>query len=162
MADFLLAQRKTASFQQLIHTSVPFLRITSIHPSTMAKDSSKQTKRSTLSDVITREYTIHLHKRIHGASFKKRAPKAIKSIQQFAQKQMGTKEVRIDTALNKAVWSHGIRNVPFRIRVRISRRRNDDEDAKEKLYSYVTYVPVTSFKGEHYYISFPPFPRLAV
>jgi large subunit ribosomal protein L31e len=29
----------------------------------------------------------------------------------------------------------------------MSRKRNDDEDAKEKLYSYVSYVPVTSFKG---------------
>jgi large subunit ribosomal protein L31e len=112
--------------------------------------STKQTRRSTLSDVVTREYTIHLHKRVHNLSFKKKAPKAIKSIQQFAQKQMGTNEVRIDTALNKAVWSHGIKNVPFRIRVRISRRRNDDEDAKEKLYSYVTHVPVSSFKGKAY------------
>ena len=31
-----------------------------------------QTKtRSALKDVVTREYTIHLHKRVHGASFKK-------------------------------------------------------------------------------------------
>jgi len=30
------------------------------------------------------------------------------------------------------------RQVPRRIRVQISRRRNDDEDAEEDLYSYVT------------------------
>lgn len=29
----------------------------------MAKDQSK--KRSTLADVVTREYTIHLHKHVH-------------------------------------------------------------------------------------------------
>jgi large subunit ribosomal protein L31e len=114
----------------------------------MAKDRTAN-KRSTLSDVVAREYTIHMHKYIHNVAFKKRAPRAIKTIQEFARKAMGTKDVRIDTTLNKAVWSHGIKKVPHRIRVRIHRRRNDDEDAKEKLYSYVTYVPVTSFKGKH-------------
>lgn len=61
---------------------------------------------------------------------------------------MGTADVRLDPSLNKAVWSHGIKKVPHRIRVRIARKRNDDEDAKEKLYSYVSFVPVTSFKGK--------------
>ncbi|KAG8335648.1 60S ribosomal protein L31 [Homalodisca vitripennis] len=37
-------------------------------------------------------------------------------------------------------------NVPFRIRVRLARRRNDDEDSPHKLYTLVTYVPVASFK----------------
>lgn len=39
------------------------------------------------------------------------------------------------------------RNVPFRVRVRLSRRRNDDEDSANKLYTLVTYIPVGSFKG---------------
>lgn len=109
--------------------------------------SKTTTKRSTLSDVVTREYTIHLHKLVHGRSFKKRTPTAVKAVKAFAQKAMGTEDVRIDPALNKALWARGIRNVPRRIRVRIARKRNDDEDAKHKLYSYVSYVPVTSFKG---------------
>lgn len=113
----------------------------------MAKD-QKTPKRSTLSDVVTREYTIHLHKLVHGRSFKKRTPTAVKAVKAFAQKAMNTKDVRIDPALNKALWARGVRNVPHRIRVRIARKRNDDEDAKEKLYSYVTYVPTTNFKGE--------------
>lgn len=79
--------------------------------------------------------------------FKKRAPHAVKAIKAFAQKTMGTADVRLDPSLNKAVWSHGIKKVAHRIRVRIARKRNDDEDAKEKLYSYVSFVPVTSFKG---------------
>lgn len=37
--------------------------------------------------------------------------------------------------------------MPFRLRVRISRKRNDEEGAKEKLYSFVTKVPVESAKG---------------
>lgn len=40
-----------------------------------------------------------------------------------------------------------LRNVPFRVRVRLSRRRNDDEDSANKLYTLVTYIPVGSFKG---------------
>ncbi|KAF8946207.1 60S ribosomal protein L31, partial [Haplosporangium gracile] len=81
----------------------------------MAKE-SKGTKRSTIHDVVAREYTIHLHKHVHGSSrklwrepglghdleeelssgetesFKKRAPHAIKAIKAFAQKTMGTSD----------------------------------------------------------------------
>lgn len=56
-------------------------------------------------DVVTREYTINLHKRLTDVSFKKRAPKAIKEIKKFAQKHMKTTDVRIDVKLNKAVWA---------------------------------------------------------
>lgn len=81
-------------------------------------------------EVVTREYTINLHKKLHSTKFKSRAPKAVKEIRKFAQKLMGTKDVRLDVGLNKAVWSKGIKNVPTRLRVVISRRRNEDEDAK--------------------------------
>ena len=40
------------------------------------------------------------------------------------------------------------RNVPYRVRVRLSRRRNEDEESTHKLYTLVTHVPVTSYKGE--------------
>lgn len=39
------------------------------------------------------------------------------------------------------------RSTPFRVRVRLARRRNDDEDSPNKLYTLVTYVPVNTFKG---------------
>ncbi|CAI9100506.1 OLC1v1037622C1 [Oldenlandia corymbosa var. corymbosa] len=93
-------------------------------------------------DVVTREYTINLHKRLHGCTFKKKAPKAIKEIRKFAQKAMGTNDVRVDVKLNKHIWSRGIRSVPRRIRVRIARKRNEDEDAKEELYSLVTVAEI--------------------
>ncbi|KAK9367334.1 ribosomal protein L31e-domain-containing protein [Lipomyces kononenkoae] len=107
---------------------------------------SKQ-KRSALTDVITREYTIHLHKRLHGVQFKKRAPTAVKEIKDFAYKHMGTKDVRLDPQLNKEIWKQGIKHVPYRLRLRISRKRNDEEKAKEPLFSYVQAVNVSSFKG---------------
>lgn len=62
-----------------------------------------------IDDVVTREYTVNLHKRLHGVGFKKRAPRAIKEVRKFAEKQMGTPDVRIDTRLNKQLWSKGIR-----------------------------------------------------
>ena len=60
---------------------------------------------------------------------------------------MGTTDVRIDPSLNKAVWARGVKGVGHRIRVRLSRKRNDDEDAKDKLYTHVTFVAATKFKG---------------
>lgn len=107
----------------------------------------RKQKSSVTKEVATREYTVNIHKRIHGIGFKKRAPRAIKEIRKFAEKQMGTPDVRIDTRLNKHVWSKGIRNVPFRVRVRLARKRNEDEDSVHKLYTLVTYVPCVSFKG---------------
>jgi large subunit ribosomal protein L31e len=127
--------------------------------------------RSALQDVVTREYTIHLHKYVHGQSFKKRAPTAVKSVVAFAKKEMGTSDVRIDPKLNQALWARGIKSVPHRVRVKLEReccfllsvqpsplilyillmphstgKRNDEENAKEKLYTYATHVPVESFK----------------
>uniref|UniRef100_A0A2R8ZTB6 Large ribosomal subunit protein eL31 n=1 Tax=Pan paniscus TaxID=9597 RepID=A0A2R8ZTB6_PANPA len=64
-----------------------------------------------------KEYTINIHKCIHGVGFKKRAPQALKEIQKFSMKEMGTPDMHIDTRLNKAVWAKGIRNVPYCIRV---------------------------------------------
>ncbi|XP_033032964.1 60S ribosomal protein L31-like [Trachypithecus francoisi] len=118
------------------------------------KGGEKKKGRSAINEVVTREYTINIHKRIHGVGFKKRAPRALKEIRKFTTKEMGTPDVRIDTRLNKAVWAKGIRNVPYRIRnvpyrirVRLSRKRNEDEDSPNKLCTLVSYVPVTTFKN---------------
>ncbi|XP_076040734.1 large ribosomal subunit protein eL31-like [Oratosquilla oratoria] len=102
---------------------------------------------SAIDKVVTREYTINLHKRLHGITFKKRAPRAVKEIRKFAKQQMGTEDVRIDTRLNKQVWSKGVRSVPYRIRIRLSRKRNEDEESVHNFYTLVTFVPVASFKG---------------
>ena len=60
---------------------------------------------------------------------------------------MGTSDVRLAPELNKAIWDKGVKSVPHRIRVKLARKRNDAEDAKEKLYTLVEHVTVTSFKG---------------
>ena len=96
---------------------------------------------------VTRDYTIHVAKMTHKVVFKKRAPTAIKKIQEFVSKVMKTKDVRIDSKLNKFLWSNGVRNVPVRVRVRMNRIRNEEEGAAEKMYTLVQHVPVESFKG---------------
>lgn len=51
-----------------------------------------------MKEVVTREYTINLHKRLHrqkGSGRKFRAAKAIKAIKKFALVEMGTADVRM-------------------------------------------------------------------
>lgn len=60
---------------------------------------------------------------------------------------MGTSDVRIAPELNKKLWERGVTGVPHRLRIRIARKRNDEENAKEKLFSYVSHVDVPSVKG---------------
>jgi large subunit ribosomal protein L31e len=81
------------------------------------------------------------------STFKEKAPRAVRAVKAFATKMMGTKDVRIDTKLNKFLWSKGVRNIPYRVRVRLARKRNEDEEAKEKLYTLCQHVEVTGFKG---------------
>jgi hypothetical protein len=60
---------------------------------------------------------------------------------------MQVKDVRISPGLNQAIWARGVRSPPTRVRVRLERKRNDDEGAKEKLYVLASVVEgVTSFK----------------
>lgn len=81
------------------------------------------------------------------STFKKRAPRAIREIKKFAAALMKTTDVRVDTDLNKFVWSKGVRNVPFRVRVVLSRKRGDEEEEKEKrMYTLVELKEVSSFK----------------
>lgn len=47
--------------------------------------------RTKLPDIVTREYTIHLSKRLFGITFKNRAPRAVREIKLFAQKALKTK-----------------------------------------------------------------------
>ena len=71
----------------------------------------------------------------------------MKEIKKFATLHMGTTDVRLDPRLNVALWSRGVQGVSHRLRLRISRKRNDEEDAKEKLFAYVEPVVVASTKG---------------
>lgn len=75
----------------------------------MGKPKGEKKGKSAINEVVTREYTINLHKRLRGVGYKKRSPRAIKEIRKFAVDHMGTPDVRVDTRLNKHIWSKGIR-----------------------------------------------------
>ena len=51
---------------------------TKVLPFQCDKMAPKEKKTSTMGEVVTREYTINLHKRLHGIGFKYRAPRAVK------------------------------------------------------------------------------------
>lgn len=86
---------------------------------------------------------------MHGVSFKKRAPRAVKEIKKFAKLHMGTEDVRLAPELNQEIWKRGIKGCPYRMRLRISRKRNEEDDAKNPLFSYVEPVFVADVKGLH-------------
>eukprot|EP01100_Stratorugosa_tubuloviscum_P002887 TRINITY_DN168_c0_g1_i1.p1 TRINITY_DN168_c0_g1~~TRINITY_DN168_c0_g1_i1.p1 ORF type:complete len:176 (-),score=90.08 TRINITY_DN168_c0_g1_i1:152-679(-) len=95
------------------------------------------------------EATINLHKLIHKIQFKKRAPRAMKEIRKFAAQFMKNDDVRIDTKVNKQVWSQGIKGVPFRVRVRLTKKteKSEEQNTPNKVYILVQLVEVKNFKG---------------
>merc|ERR1711916_239278 len=107
----------------------------------------KKTASASREEPLEIECTINLGKKLSGVAQKKRAPRATREIKKVAKRTLGTSDVRIDMALNKHLWSRGIRHVPNRVRVRLSRRVNEADDAQEKMYAFVTHVPMDSFKG---------------
>merc|ERR1711998_55458 len=95
----------------------------------------------------TRDYTLNMHKRLQGIAFKKRATRAVRECARFASSAMHTKDVRVDTQLNRHLWSRGCRNVPRLVRIRVSITKSEDDEAKEKFYSTVQLLEVESFAG---------------
>jgi large subunit ribosomal protein L31e len=52
----------------------------------------------------------------------------------------------VDPKLNQFLWSKGIRNVARRVRVRLSRKKNEDEEGASSFYTLCQHIPVESFK----------------
>ena len=99
----------------------------------MGKKRNYQSRKKAAKDLgpVTRTTIIHLHRRLHKATFKHKAPKAVKEIKEFARKTMFTRDVRIDPQLNQELWRNGIRNVDRRVEVVLERKKvEDDEDNK--------------------------------
>lgn len=87
---------------------------------------------------VTRTLSINLHKRLHKATFKNKAPRAIKQIREQAQRVMFTKDVRVDPEVNKFIWEHGIRNVARRVKLTLERKKDEeDEENTNKMYTLV-------------------------
>ena len=91
----------------------------------------------------TKKMKINLHKQLHDVQFKKKAPRAIKVIKKLAQRNMRTKDVRIDPELNKELWKKGVRNLQTRIELILERKKNEDEEGEgEKMYTLVKLAPM--------------------
>jgi large subunit ribosomal protein L31e len=93
--------------------------------------------------------TINIHKLAHRQQFKHKAPRAVTEVKKWVAKLMRTTDVRIDPKLNQFIWSQGVRNLPHRVRVRISRKRNEEEGSTQgEFYSLVQHVHVEDFSGK--------------
>jgi large subunit ribosomal protein L31e len=91
---------------------------------------------------VTRKIKINLHKQLHDVQFKKKAPRAIKILKKLAQRNMGTKDVRVDPELNKELWKKGVRNLQTRIEVILERKKKEDEEeSEEKMYTLIKLAP---------------------
>ena len=80
-------------------------------------------KVETKTDKIEREYIIPLRIKWKKVPRYKRTNKAIKTIKEFLVRHMkirdrDLKKIKLDRYLNEVVWSRGIKNPPFKIKVR--------------------------------------------
>lgn len=74
-------------------------------------------------EVIEREYIIPLREKGRVVPIYKKTPKAIRTIKEFLVKHMkirdrDLKRIKIDSYLNDAMWSRGIKNPPHKIKVK--------------------------------------------
>jgi len=90
---------------------------------------SRPTELEEAEPIEERTYVIPLGKtRI--TSRKKRAPRAIRLIREFAKRHMKAEEVKIAPELNEYIWSRGIEKPPRKVRVRMEKY----EDGTVKVY----------------------------
>lgn len=68
----------------------------------------------------------------------------MKEVKAFAKKMMGTEDNRVDVKLNSSCGAVESEPLP-RVRVRLARKRNEDEDAENQLFTLITHVPVETF-----------------
>ena len=79
--------------------------------------------------VLERVYVVPL-RRAWAAPRKKRVPRAIRLIKEFAKRHMKAEEVKISPELNEYMWSRGIEKPPRRVKVRMEKY----EDGLVKVY----------------------------
>ena len=101
------------------------------------KRTEKKDRGAAKLEPITRTLTVNLHRRLHKATFKNKAPKAVKEIKELAHKTMFTSDNRVDPELNKELWRHGIRNIERRVKVTLERKKNEDDEAEESMYTII-------------------------
>ena len=82
-------------------------------------------------DNLTRVYTINLGKAWITPRYR-RTDRVINIVMDFAKRNMGTDEIKLDQDLNRHIWSRGKTNPPRRVRVRMV--KDEDETVVVSLY----------------------------
>lgn len=92
--DFFLSFASTSFISNFLIYGYPPINLSLAEMVKAARPEKKErVERAPKADIVTREYTIHMSKRLYGVTFKKRAPRAIREIKQFASKTMKTSYV---------------------------------------------------------------------
>jgi large subunit ribosomal protein L31e len=99
--------------------------------------SGKEKKVAKELEAKTTKATLNIHRRLYKATFKRKAPHAIKKIKDAARRAMLTEDVRVDPILNQHLWRNGVRNLDRKLNVVYERKKNEDEEAKNKFYTLV-------------------------
>lgn len=107
----------------------------------------KKEERKGLSETAI-DTTINIHKLAHRTQFKHKAARAVSEVRKLVAKMMKTSDVRVDPKLNQFIWNQGVRNLPRRVRVRISRKRTEDEGKGSEWYSLVQHINTEDFSGK--------------
>jgi large subunit ribosomal protein L31e len=69
----------------------------------------------------------------------------MRAIKTYVRKSMGTTDVRLDPSLNKYVWSSGIKSVPSKVRLIITRKKSDGDSKLKKPFCTVNALIVPTF-----------------
>ncbi len=73
---------------------------------------------------VERTYTIPLRREFLKVPKYKRAKKSVTAVKEFITKHMKCEEVRLGKYLNQALWEHGMRNPPARIKINVLKQDN--------------------------------------
>ena len=110
----------------------------------------KESKPKKPLEPVKKIMTFNLHRALLGFRSKQRAARAIREIKDFARREMHVEKVTILPSLNIKLWENGIRHVPHRIRLLVSRKAANDDKEGEQMVAEVDAAAVTGefkFKG---------------
>jgi len=70
---------------------------------------------------VERTYVVPLRRGFLKSPRYKRAKKAVNTLRAFLVRHMKSKDVRILSELNVAIWGHGIKNPPSRVKINVKK-----------------------------------------
>jgi len=114
---------------------------------------TRQQARPKAAKEVTYEVTFNLSTALKNmCGMKRRAPRAVRDIKHYARRFMNTQVVKLDSDLNKYLWSQGIRNPPKKLRLVFERKpvettEEEQTQGKQQYYTLIKYKLVPTFVG---------------